>query len=191
MTACGHIIREIRRMPEMNEEGVLGYNILFDPHSDLVEEYNLRKEVERHPNGYVSRWYPSTVVFDLRNDTYKGKSFISSTFDEFGNIQGVQSNEGYYNRDRSLIAVKFDGNDTSFSRTMLRGYREVIEDQQKHIRVLEARNAALWHKIKLMTSQEIEFQTIQSNIRESIKGGDSKQYEATPEGKSSYVNPGE
>ena len=124
----GNVVQVRFKTERFNEEGVEGYDVVINPSKEIIEEYDLRKE-DFDENGFITRWYPKTVFRTLRDDPVKGMYFLYTDL---------------------------NGQDTAISRSIVE-YREVIESQQKHINVLKARNAALWHDIRLMTSQQKEY----------------------------------
>lgn len=128
ITGDGHVIQIRAKSERFNEEGVEGYEVVINPSREVIEEYGLKKE-DFDENGFIVRWYPKTVFRALREDPVKGMYFLYTDI---------------------------NGQETSFSRAIVE-YREVIEAQQKHIHVLKARNAALWHELKLMTSQQLQY----------------------------------
>ena len=136
----GNVVQIRFKTERFNEEGVEGYEVVINPSREIIEEYDLRKE-DFDENGFITRWYPKTVFKVLRDDPVKGMYFLYTDL---------------------------NGQDTSISRSIVE-YREVIEAQQKHINVLKARNAALWHEIRLMTSQEKEYMSKKVEILKIAK----------------------
>jgi len=48
--------------------------------------------------------------------------------------------------------------------------QEIVKYQQKHINVLKARNARLWHDLRLMMSQQEEYMRKNIELIKSCKG---------------------
>lgn len=128
ITGDGHVVQIRSKTERFNEEGVEGYDVIINPSNEVVSEYGFRKE-DFDENGFIVRWYPKTIFRTLRDDPVKGMY---------------------------LLYTDINGQDTTVSRSIVE-YREVIEAQQKHIRVLKARQASLWYELKLMMSQQKEY----------------------------------
>lgn len=131
----GHIVQIRSKSERFNEEGVEGYEVIINPTKEVIEEYGLKKE-DFDESGFIIRWYPKTMFRSLRDDPVKGMYFLYTDI---------------------------NGQDTAVSRTVVE-FREMIESQQKHIHVLKARNASLWHELRLMTSQSKEHMRRQVEI---------------------------
>lgn len=157
VTGDGHIFQIRAKTERMNEEGVEGYDVIINPSQEVIAEYGLKKD-DFEESGFISRWYPKTVFKALRDDPVKGMYFLFTDL---------------------------NGQETSVSR-MFAEYGEIIQDKQKHIHTLKARNARLWHEINMMTSQEAEYMRKKVDLMKIAKslegaGGDEFTEEPTTE----------
>lgn len=141
VTGDGHVIQIRSKAERMNEEGVVGFDVVINPSEEVIAEYNLQAE-DFDENGFISRWYPQTVFKPLRDDPVKGMYFLYTDI---------------------------NGHETSISRSII-AYREIIEGQQKHISILKARTARLWHDLRLMMTQQEEYIRKNVELLRQVKG---------------------
>jgi len=128
VTGDGQVVQLRSKNERTNEQGVEGYDVAINPSDEVIFEYDLQDE-DFDEFGFIHRWYPKTVLQILRDDPVKGMY---------------------------VLYTDINGQDTAFSRSIIT-HREIIEGQQKHINVLKARNARLWHDLRLMMSQQEEY----------------------------------
>lgn len=145
ITGDGHIVQLRSKTERFNEEGVEGYEVIINPSQEVIAEYGFKKE-DFNEDGFIIRWFQRSSFRTLRDDPVKGMYFLYKDL---------------------------NGQETAFSRSIVE-FTEMIESQQKHIRVLKARNASLWHELKIMTSQMKEYMSKNVEIiklAKTLEGG--------------------